>query len=109
MPHITRTIDPTPEGGSMSKQPTLKQFQTWAKEHASLALTVCKAQAMAELKRKKVDAYIKPVFDSFHFEQSPTLDSKPITNPKELYLCTDEEKVTAYYAACDAIHKTKGE
>lgn len=92
---------------------TLEQFHAWAKEHSALALTVCKAQAMVELKQEYVDSYILPLFYSFEFEKSPIMERKRfpetiVDHPDTLYLCTDEEKVSRYYDACDKAHREHG-
>lgn len=93
-------------------QITEAQFIAWSKEHASLALTVCKAQAYAEVMRKKVDAYIRPIFDRFTFLPGLSFRSHvgdaPITDPEHLHLCEDEAMLKAYYDACHEEHLKQG-
>src|SRR5436305_796946 len=57
----------------MNVKITSADFKDWAREHRSLALAVCRAQAAAELTRARVDAYIKPIFESFGFVYSGEL------------------------------------
>jgi hypothetical protein len=85
----------------MNVKITSADFKDWAREHRSLALAVCRAQAAAELTRARVDAYIKPIFESFGFvysgELAESLDmrageklvGKPLESEKDLYLCDD--------------------
>ena len=80
--------------------PTLQQFKKFCKANKALAEAVCLAQAFAECERKRVDAYIKPVFDSFKFDG--------IESPRDLYLCEDDAKCAEYYAACDVAHRANG-
>ena len=96
-------------------QPTIQQFKLWCKDHYDLALTVCKAQACAEVTREKVDAYIKPVFDRFEFYVSEKCGDRVgtagerILSPRDLYLADLKSAAIAeYYAACDAEHKRQG-
>lgn len=97
------------------KQPTIQQFKDWCKEHRDLAMAVCKAQPIAEVTRKKVDAYIKPIFDQFEFYVSEEFDGRPgnagerILTPRDLYLTDlNTPTVAEFYAACDAEHKRQG-
>ena len=95
------------------------QFKEWARENRTLALTVCHAQAAAEITRARVDAYIKPIFESFGFvycgDLAERLDTragdklvgKPIESQKELYLC-DDPRLQDYFDACDAAHRAHG-
>ena len=88
--------------------PTLEAFKTWAKEHQSLALTVCKAQAFVECERERVSTYIRPIFDRYNFQATLGGNGERITDPEKLYLCEDEELTTAYYAECDRAHRKHG-
>ncbi len=97
------------------KTPTLQQFKTWSKLHRPLAEAVCMAQAFAECERERVDAYIQPIFDSFNFMIGEKMGNRlqndvgeRITDPKQLYLCTDETLCAQYYAACDVAHRAHG-
>lgn len=95
------------------------QFREWAREHRALALAVCHAQAAAELTRERVNAYIRPIFDSFGFvycgDLAEKLDSRPgeklvgkrLESEKELYLC-DDPRLQDYFDACDAAHRAHG-
>jgi len=95
------------------------QFKEWARLHRSLALAVCHAQAAAELTREKVDAYIKPIFESFNFvycgDLAERLDKragekfvgKRLQYKKDLHLC-DDPRLPEYFAACTAAHRAHG-
>ncbi len=95
------------------------QFKEWARENRSLALAVCHAQAAAELTRERVNAYIKPIFESFRFvycgDLAERLDTrageklvgKPLESQKDLYLC-DDRRLPDYFEACDAAHRAHG-
>jgi hypothetical protein len=89
----------------MTTTPAVAEFTAWAKAHTDLALTVCKAQAYAELKRKQVNEYLKPIFEQFSFTYP---DGTPLTEEKYLYRCEDEAMWMAYYAACDVEHRKHG-
>lgn len=85
--------------------PTLPQFKRWAKTHAPLASAVCMAKAFAQLERARVDAYIRPVFESFQFVDD---EGNKIDTPRDLYRCDDEVMCKAFYAQCDAAHRAYG-
>ena len=87
------------------KTPTIEAFKAWAKEHQSLALAVCKAQAFAKVERERVDAYIRPIFDRYAFKDER---GEPIKKPDDLYHCKDEVLCAAYYAECDSTHREHG-
>ena len=93
------------------KQPTLQQFQKWAKDCRPAAVAVCQAQAFAELERERVDAYILPLFKGWKFEYSAKYGDKAgqlIPSPERLYLCDDEGGIAAFYAECDEAHRAHG-
>jgi hypothetical protein len=95
--------------------PTLEQFQQWATDCAPAARAVLLAQAFAELERERVNAYIRPIFASYHFmigkcwQKDPTLAGQPITDEQHLYLCDDDDpQLAAYYDECDRAHRAHG-
>ena len=78
-----------------------------------MAETVCMAQAFEQCERKRVDAYIRPIFDSFQFEYSGDLAQKcglsgPVRDPEDLYLVEQDVKLKDYYNECDAEHREHG-
>ncbi len=91
---------------------TVAQLKTWARKNRELAMLALKARAFAEVERERVDAYIAPVFAGFAFTNDILSDiegqQEPITDPRKLYLSTDEERCAAYYAACDIAHREHG-
>ena len=95
------------------KQPTLAEFKQWSRDNYRLAHAVCLAQAFAECERKRVDAYIQPIFEKYGFRADLTLDretewhNKPLTTPRDLYL-TEDPRLPEYYAECDAAHRAHG-
>src|SRR5262245_35201099 len=94
-------------------KPTIEQFKSWAKDCAPAARAVLMARVYAEMKRAEVDAYIRPIFDSYRFtvakewRHGPEKDSI-ITDPKHLYLADDEPLVAAYFEDCDKAHREHG-
>ena len=92
---------------------SLSQFKKFAADIAPAARAVCMAKAFARLERERVDAYIRPIFDSYEFEYSGELagrcgKSGRIENPKHLYLYEDGIMLASYYEDCDRAHKTHG-
>jgi|SRR5690606_31684368 len=73
-----------------------------------------KAKVTAKETRTKVDAYIAPVFeDCGPFPVDPDKLSRRggpafVETPDKLYLCSDEARCNAFYAACDRAHKEQG-
>lgn len=91
--------------------PTLEQFKQWAKDCAPAAKAVLMAQAFAELERKRVDAYIRPIFEKYQpWEVTERWRDKgvQIRTERDLYLCEDEPQLKAYYAECDEAHRAHG-
>jgi hypothetical protein len=85
--------------------PTLKQFNEWIKDNKSLAETVCRAKAIAQGERERVDAYIKPIFESYSFVDE---EGNKIATYREVFLSSDEAKCKEFFAACDAAHRAHG-
>lgn len=96
------------------RTPSLSEFKTWARAHSTAAIVVCAAQAFAKVERERVDAYIRPIFNRYAFQKSLPVGkdgwrmSGPVNKPDDLYLCTDEPRIAAYYAECDAAHRAHG-
>lgn len=99
-------------------KPTVDDLKRWSRKHKPLALAVCTAQAAAEVTRKRVDAYVKPIFESFAFQYCGDLVDKvnasrpgthvgPLPSPEELYLC-DDPRVMDFYKACHEEHIRQG-
>lgn len=88
-----------------TKALTVKKLRTWARSNRSLAETVLKAQAFAELERERVDAYIAPIFARYGFKDD---EGNAIASPRKLYLCEDDAACAAFYAECDAVHCAHG-
>ncbi len=95
-----------------AKAPTLAAFTTWAQTHYPAAKTVLMARIFAEMERKRVDAYIAPIFAGYTFTVRPEWQDKLhktiITTPRDLYLVETDATVTAFYADCDAAHRAHG-
>lgn len=94
-------------------QPTVTEFKKWCRANKKLAMDVCKAMAFAEVERERVNAYIKPIFDSYTFldtllDEGERLTENRITDPKQLYLCTDETLIAHYYKTCETAHREHG-
>jgi hypothetical protein len=90
---------------------TLEQFKEFAAYVSPFVRTVLLARIHAEETRKRVDAYIAPVFERFSFyvaDQFKQHGGERITRPKDLYLCNDKALTDAYYEACDQAHRAHG-
>jgi len=90
----------------------LEAFKSWAKDTAPAARAVLMAKVFAQMERERVDAYTRPIFESFKFQYCGELAGKcqltgPIADPKHLYLC-DDPLVPAYYEDCDKAHREHG-
>lgn len=88
---------------------TVEEMKLWARDNRELAMAVCTARAFAEVEKERVDAYILPLFNTFSFaEDVEGCSGETITNPEHLYLSRDDDRVAAYYAACDKAHQEHG-
>lgn len=85
--------------------PNLVQLKQWAIAHTRLAKAVCAAQALAQLERERVNAYVLPIFKTYRFLDE---NGAPIDCPDNLYLCKDDAMCKAYYHACDEAHRAHG-
>lgn len=98
---------------------TAGTFKEWCEENQGLTEAVCLAQAAYEVTRERVDAYIRPIFDSFSFtycgplaesvdeRAGESLAGKLLPSPAELYLCEDP-RVEEYFDACGREHRRQG-
>jgi hypothetical protein len=98
---------------AITKQPTLAEFQQWAKDCRPAAKAVLMARVFAEMERERVDAYVRPIFDRYQFQYSQSVELRSgrvgvIDSPKDLYLCDDEPGLKAYYQDCDEAHRQHG-
>jgi hypothetical protein len=84
---------------------TVKKLRAWARKNRSLAETVLKAQAFAELERERVDAYVAPIFARYGFKDD---EGNAIASPRKLYLCEDDAACAVFYAECDVVHRANG-
>jgi hypothetical protein len=96
-----------------TKTPTLEQFKQFSADIAPAARAVLMARIFAELERERVNAYIRPIFDSYRFEYAERWKEIDgcrglIQDPDHLYLCDDEPMMRAYYADCDDAHRAHG-
>jgi hypothetical protein len=80
-------------------------LKAWARANRSLAMTVAKAKAFAEIERERVDAYIAPIFARYGFKDE---DGKAIENASRLYMCEDDAACKAFYAECELAHRANG-
>lgn len=84
---------------------SVRGLQEWAAMNYELGLAVVAARVHAELERKRVDEYIRPVFEGFEFLDD---EGKRILNERHIFACPDEELCAKYYAACDKAHRAHG-
>lgn len=91
---------------------TLAQFQTLAHEVGPTVSAVLAARVFAECERARVDAYIRPIFDSYGFTHGAKWGDahagERLQEPKDLYLADDEIQVAAYFEECDRAHRAHG-
>ena len=89
------------------KSPTLTiaSMKRWAPKLRPLVVEMLAKRAFAEVERKRVEAYIAPVFAQFRFVDD---EGAVITSPERLYHCEDAAMCAAYYAACDIAHREHG-
>ena len=80
-------------------------FQAWCKANQKQALAIRDQRQVAALKRAEVDAYVRPLFDSFGFTDE---EREPIGKPSDLYLCTDDALCAAFFTGCDTLHRQHG-
>lgn len=81
-----------------------KAFQKAASE-----LLVATARARAT--REKVDAYVRPIFDSMKFPVAAEFAETPgqlVENPRDLYLCEEGQALDAFDRACYEAHRSHG-
>ena len=83
----------------------LQQAEPWSRDNQKTVGELLALRAFAEIERKRVDSYLRPIFDSFDFRDR---DGEKITNPRNLYLCEDEALCRAYYNLCDAENRKHG-
>ena len=90
-----------------------EEFKDWCRNHKTMALGVCEAQALSEVTRERVDKYVEPLFLEFGFTYCGDLAEKlgkagqPVKSSADLYLC-DDPRVPDFYAACDTAHRQHG-
>ena len=78
-----------------------------------LAAQVIILEATARGISKKLVPMIRAVFDSFDFRvgengRDDGTEGSRITDPELIYLCEDEETLSKYFAACDAVFRQQG-
>jgi hypothetical protein len=84
-------------------------------EFARLAAAHIVAKTVAQATKERVDKYVRVVFDMFEFHVSPRMmergirrEDNPITEPNDLFLSEEKDKLREYYALCDVAHRTAG-
>lgn len=98
----------------MNRQtPTLTEFKQFSKDVAPAARAVLMARVYAEMERERVNAYIKPIFESYDFQYCALGNRCGLTGRiadiKDLYL-TDLEapEYKHFIQDCDDAHKAHG-
>lgn len=84
---------------------TVPGLKKWASKVRPLIVDMLSKRAFAEVEKKRVAAYIAPVFARFSFVDDI---GAAITDPELLFCCDDEAMCVAYYAACDVAHRERG-
>jgi len=75
---------------------TVPGLKKWASKVRPLIVDMLLKRAFAEVEKKRVAAYIAPVFARFSFVDDT---GAAITDPELLFCCDDEAMCAAYYAA----------
>lgn len=96
--------------------PSLAEFKRFSKDIAPAARAVLMARVFAEMERERVDAYIKPIFESYVFQYDPKWAEEErhgytgrITDIKYLYLADLESPEYKHFLMdCDDAHKAHG-
>lgn len=83
----------------------IDSFKAWCREHRQEAYAVIMAQAIAEVERERVNAYVIPIFRKYKFTDN---NGNPITDKERLYTCPDEGRCMVFYAECDRAHRAHG-
>lgn len=102
---MTTTTTAKSKKSPAAKTLTIASLKRWAPKLRPLVVETLAKRAFAEVERKRVDAYIAPVFAQFRFVDD---EGAVITDPERLYQCDDEAMCAAYYAACDVAHREHG-
>src|SRR5262245_28763585 len=90
--------------------PTLGELKQWAIDCAPAAKTVLKARAFAQAERERVDAYIRPIFQTYRFEYADRWRdfTGTIETVADVYLCGDQPLVAAFVEECEREHRANG-
>ena len=84
---------------------TIASVKAFFDVHLPLAEAVLAHREQAAAVRAKVDAYTWPILAELGLKDD---EDEAIEDPKNLYLCEDEDGCNAFYAACDEAHKAHG-
>ena len=89
---------------------SVASVKAFYRSHKELIALVRSARVAADIMRKSVEAYTRPILLGFGFRRDcdERCDGSLITEDRHLYLSGDEEGVSAYYAACDEAHAAHG-
>ena len=91
---------------------TIDQFKQLARDVGPAVSAVLAARVFAECERKRVDAYISPIFeayrDKFVIDPRWAHEHVNLKGPKDLYLCVDDVMVHDFYDDCDKAHRAHG-
>lgn len=95
---------------SLKTQPTIEQFKRWAADVQPAAKAVLMARVFAQMERERVNAYIRPIFESYGFTYGAIAHGRtgPIPTPGDLYLCDDTPMLACFFEDCDTAHRAHG-
>ncbi len=102
---MTMTATKATKTATATKKLTIPGLKKWASKVRPLIVDMLSKRAFAEVEKKRVTAYIAPVFARFSFIDDA---GAAITDPELLFCCDDEAMCAAYYAACDVAHSEHG-
>ncbi len=95
----------TPDRITNVSKLTPTKLQGWASTQRQNVLNMPAARFHAQIERKRVDAYIEPLFLAHGFRDE---DGQLLTKSKDLYRCPDDAGSAAFYVECDAAHRAHG-
>ncbi len=94
-----------PTASTQISKLTPAKLQSWARTQRQAVLNMLAARRHAKNERARVDAYVEALFLAHGFKDE---EGQPITKSKNIYRCQDEAACVAFFAECDAAHRTHG-
>lgn len=80
-----------------------KMLAVWARKNTALGLKVAAAMAYAEVERERVDAYEKPIYDSYQFR-----DENGELVPYKNWLGVNDDRINDFFERMKDVHVEHG-